>query len=98
MNGLYTVVEFDENDKWFVAAEKVINDFKYSYLIRVNNSEDDFIDEYQVVKSYFSNGEEYMDTVNDKDELRKVMPILVPESSEYINNPEKLKELLKEVS
>lgn len=94
-NGLHTVVEFDENDKWFVLAEKVIDGSKYSYLVRVNQNEDDFIDEYQVVKSYFSNGDEYMDVVNG-DELRKVIPLLVPEAKEYIEHPEKLKELLND--
>ena len=94
-NGLHTVVEFDENDKWFVLAEKVIDGSKYSYLVRVNQNEDDFIDEYQVVKSYFSNGDEYMDVVNG-DELRKVVPLLVPEAKEYIEHPEKLKELLND--
>ena len=94
-NGLHTVVEFDENDKWFVLAEKVIDGSKYSYLVRVNQNEDDFIDEYQVVKSYFSNGDEYMDVVNG-DELRKVVPLLIPEAREYIEHPEKLKELLSD--
>lgn len=94
-NGLHTVVEFDENDKWFVLAEKVIDGSKYSYLVRVNQNEDDFIDEYQVVKSYFSNGDEYMDVVNG-DELRKVVPLLIPEAKEYIEHPEKLKELLND--
>ncbi len=94
-NGLHTVVEFDENDKWFVLAEKMIDGSKYSYLVRVNQNEDDFIDEYQVVKSYFSNGDEYMDVVNG-DELRKVVPLLIPEAKEYIEHPEKLKELLND--
>lgn len=94
-NGLHTVVEFDENDKWFVLAEKMIDGSKYSYLVRVNQNEDDFIDEYQVVKSYFSNGDEYMDVVNG-DELRKVVSLLIPESKEYIEHPEKLKELLND--
>ena len=94
-NGLHTVVEFDENDKWFVLAEKMIDGSKYSYLVRVNQREDDFIDEYQVVKSYFSNGDEYMDVVNG-DELRKVVPLLIPEAKEYIEHPEKLKELLND--
>lgn len=94
-NGLHTVVEFDENDKWFVLAEKIINGSKYSYLVRVNQSEDDFIDEYQVVKSYFDSNDEYMDVVNG-DELKQVVPLLIPEAKEYIEHPEKLKQLLSE--
>lgn len=93
-NGLYTLVEFDSNDKWFVIAEEIINDIRYSYLIRVNENEDDFIDEYQVVKSSYDIDGEYMETVNG-DELRKIMPILVPEASELIEHPEKLKKLLE---
>ena len=92
-NGLYTTVEFDGNDKWFVIAEKVIDGSKYSYMIRLNQSEDDFIDEYQVVKSYFDGNDEYMDLVNG-DELRKVVPILVDDAKELIKNPERIKELL----
>ncbi len=92
-NGLYTTVEFDDNDKWFVIAEKVIDGSKYSYMIRLNQSEDDFIDEYQVVKSYFDGNDEYMDLVNG-DELRKVVPILVDDAKELIKNPERIKELL----
>ena len=42
---MYTIVEFDDNNKWFVISEKEINNIKYSYLIRVNSAEDDFIDE-----------------------------------------------------
>lgn len=92
-NGLYTTVEFDDNDKWFVIAEKVIDGSKYSYMIRLNQSEDDFIDEYQVVKSYFDGNDEYMDLVNG-DELGKIVPILVDDAKELIKNPERIKELL----
>lgn len=92
-NGLYTVVEFDDNDKWFVMAEKVIDGIKYSYMIRVNQSEDDFIDEYQVVKSVYDGNDEYMDTISG-DELKSIMPILVPEVKNLIEHPEKLKDLL----
>lgn len=92
-NGLHTVVEFDDNDKWFVLAERVIEGTKYSYLVRVNKEEDDFIDEYQVVKSYFNGDDEYMDVVKG-DELKKIVPILVPGAGEYIEHPEKLKDLL----
>lgn len=92
-SGLYTVVVFDENDKWFVIAEKVIDGTKYSYLIRVNQSEEDFIDEYKVVRSYFDGEDEYMDEVN-ADDLKRVVSILVPEAKKYIEHPELLKEIL----
>ena len=94
-SGLHTIVEFDENNKWFVLAEKIIDGIKYSYMVRVNKNEDDFIDEYIIVRSYFKNSEEYMDLVKG-DELKKVVPILIPEAKEYVENPEKLRHLLSE--
>ena len=96
MDGLYTIVELDDG-KWFVAAEKLIENKKYSYLIKVNNEEKDFIDEYKVVKSYFENEDEYMELIDDKNELAKVMPILVPESTNFINNKDELIEILRKI-
>ena len=92
---MYTIVEFDKNNKWFVISEKVINNIKYSYMIRVSNDEDDFIDEYIVVKSIYKNGEEFMEVVNDN--LDKIVPILVPDSFEYIEDISKLKKILNEI-
>ena len=95
-NGLHRVVEFDYNDKWFVLAEQIIQRTKYSFLVKVNETEDDFLEEYQVVKSYFENGNEYMDTVKG-DELKKVVPLLIPDSKKYIDHPEMLKEFLGDI-
>ena len=97
MDGLYSIVEL-EDGKWFVAFEKIIDSVKYSYLMKVNNEENDFIDEYKVVKSYIFNNEEYMELINDKEILSKIMPSLVPETSELINDPKKLKETLNKIS
>ena len=93
MDGLYSIVDL-EDGHWFVAFEKMVDGIKYSYLMRVNDEEDDFLDEYKVVKSFYQNNEEYMELITEKDLLSRIMPILVPESTELINNPEKLKELL----
>ena len=90
-----TIVEFDENNKWFVISEKEINNVKYSYLIRVNNEENDFLNEYAVVRSIFKNGDEYMELVHDN--LDEIVPVLVPESSEYLD-VSKLKKVLKEMN
>lgn len=96
MDGLYTIVELDDGN-WFVAAEKLIENEKYSYLIKVNDKEDNFFDEYKVVKSSYLDGEEYMDLVDDKELLGKIIPVLVPESSNFINNPLELKMMLKQI-
>ena len=94
MNGLYSLVEFDEGDKWFVAAEKEIENTKYSYLVRVDENEEDFIDEFQLAKSVYDKEEEYMITVTDKEEEKRIIPILIPESKDYFEEVKKLKSKL----
>ncbi len=91
------IIEFEDNSKWLVIASKKIGDNKYSYLIKVNENEDDFIDEYQVVKSYFVNDDEYMDTVNGL-EAKETLKILIPSAKEFIENPKKLKTFLGEIN
>lgn len=91
------IIEFEDNSKWLVITSKKIGDNKYSYLIKVNENEDDFIDEYQVVKSYFVNDDEYMDTVNGS-EAKEALKILIPSAKEFIENPEKLKTFLGEIN
>lgn len=96
MDDIYKIVEFEKDGKWFVISTDVIDDVKYSCLIKINDSEDDFIDEYKIVRSYFSDNGEYMDVVNDKEILQKIIPILIPDSLDYMNNP-KLKEVLEDL-
>ena len=94
---MYNIVEFDEDNKWFVISEKEIDEVKYSYMIRVNNSEDDFLNQYIVVKSNYDGNNEYMELVNDSELLKKVMPVLVPESSQFIGDVNKMKEMLRKI-
>lgn len=95
-SGLYTIIEFDANDKWFVIGETIHNNEKYNYLIKLTPDETDFIEDFMTVKCITNNNEEYFDTVTDKELLRELMPNLVPELEELLKNPkETLKELVK---
>lgn len=94
MNTLNTVVSFDENNKWLSVAEGNIEGKKYSYLVKLNSTFDDITDEYKLYKSEYSLGDEYMEEVTDKNEIRNVIPILVPEVREFMDNPEKVQSLL----
>lgn len=91
MSGLHTLIEFEEGGKWFVAAEKLIDDVKYSYLVRVTDSEDDFLDEYQLVKSVDADDGEYMVTIKDKNEEERIIPILIPGSFDIAEEFKKIK-------
>ena len=94
--GLYTIIEFDENDKWFVIGETIYNDEKYNYLIKLTPDENDFIEDYKTVKCFEKDNQEYFEIVKDKEVLRNIMPQLVPELEELLRNPkEALKELIK---
>ena len=52
-------------------------------------------DEYKLFKSEYSLGDEYMDEVLDNEEKKKVLLPLIPEIKEYIDNPDKIKELIE---
>ncbi len=94
-SGLYTIIEFDENDKWFVIGETVYNNEKYNYLIKVTPDETDFIEEFMTVKCITNNGEEYFDQVTDQAILKEILPQLIPDLAELLQNP---KEALEELN
>lgn len=90
MSGLYNVITFDENDKWVVIYEGKVNEKYYSYLAKLNDSEDGIKDEYKLFEIEYSLGDEYMDEVTDKEEYKKVITELMPEVKNLIENPGKL--------
>ena len=88
-----SVVTFTDGSKWAVVAEANYDGDVYNYLVGVNEAEDDFLDKYKVVKIVLENSKKYMDDVKDKDILKKVSPLLMPEVKKYIDNPELLADL-----
>ena len=85
--------EFSQ-DGLIKCAETIYKNDKYSYLIKVNENEDDFINEFQVVKSSFTGFDEYMETIDDNELLKEVIPLLLPEAKELMKDKDKLKEYL----
>ena len=85
-SGLYTIIEFDDNDKWLVIGETIYKDDKYNYLIKVTPDETDFIADFMTVKCINDGNEEYFDVVQDKDVLKEIMPILMPDIKELANH------------
>ena len=92
----YKVVELGDGSKWFVASEITYNDEVYQYMVGLSDNEEEFLDKYQVVKTYTDNNEEYFELVNDNDVLKLVIPLLMPEAKEYIENPSRIEELIAE--
>jgi hypothetical protein len=88
-NNLYTIIEFDENEKWFVIGDTTYNSENYNYLIKVTPDEQDFIEDFMVVKCIKDEDDEYFDEVNDKDLLEKIMPLLFPAAKEVLKDPKK---------
>lgn len=93
MSGLNNIVSFDEGDRWFVLYTGRVDKNDYSYLVKLDGDEP--TDEYKLFKSEYSLGDEYMDEVIDNDEKKKVLSSLIPEIKEYIDNPDKIKELIE---
>lgn len=94
MSGLYNIVSFDDDAKWFVLYEGKVDKKDYSYLAKLNDKEDGITKDFKLVKSEYSLGDEYMEEVTDQSELKKVLPKLIPEVQTYIDNPDKIKDLL----
>ena len=92
----YKVVRLADGTKWFIVSEITYNGALYKYGIAVNDAEDDFQDQYQVMRVYESDNKKFIDIVKDQALLREIVPLLVPDAKEYIENPEKLEELIKE--
>lgn len=92
-NELYTIVEL-AGSKWLVIAECNYKDNKFQYVIKVTDDEEDFVNEFKVIKSIYKDNQEYCGIVTNQDTLKAVMPLLVPMVKQYMDNPEKLKELI----
>ncbi len=93
-NEEFKVVELADGTKWFVLSEIVYDKGLYRYVVGVEN--DDLTDKFQVLRVYFSEGEEYFQTVKDQEILKQVIPLLMPDTKDYIDNPDKLKELMEQ--
>ena len=92
-NQMYTIVELS-GAKWFVISETVYNNNKFQYVIKLTPDEKDFINEFKVIKCLYKDSQEYCGIVTNQETLNVVVPMLMPEAKEYIDNPEKLKELM----
>lgn len=81
-NELFKILEFGDGTKWFVIGVTNYNNETYKYLIKVNNEETDFLDEFLLVKYYIKEGEEYIVKVSDpkisETVMLKIMPGLKP--------------------
>lgn len=93
-NEEYKVAQLADGTKWFVLAETVYNKGLYRYVVELNETEDDFTDHFEVMRVYFNNGNQFSKIEKDENILKEVVPLLVPEAKEYIENPEKLQELV----
>lgn len=93
-NEEYKVAALADGTKWFVLAEAVYNKGLYRYVVQLNETEDDFTDHFEVMRVYFNADKQFSKIEKDQAILKEVVPLLVPEAKEYIDNPEKLKELV----
>ena len=90
MNSLFKVLEFADNTKWFIINETVYNNEMYKYLIKVNNDETDFLDEFLLVKYYTKDGKEYIENVTDSKISEAVMLKILPEIKPILNNKQEI--------
>ena len=93
-NEEYKVAELGDGTKWFILAESVYNKGLYRYVVALNETEDDFTDHFEVMRVYLTEDKQFSKIEKDQTILKEVIPLLVPDAKEYIENPEKLQELV----
>lgn len=86
---IHTIIELND-EKWFVISETTYEQKEYNYLIKINDDETDFLDEFMVVQCIKTKDGEYFDVVRDKELLLKIMPLMVPEAKEVLEDPKKV--------
>lgn len=94
-NELFKVLEFADGTKWFVIGITNYNNETYKYLIKVNNEESDFLDEFLLVKYYIKDGEEYIVKVSDPQISEAVMLKIMPEIKPLLNHKQEILEKLQ---
>ena len=79
MNNLFKILDFGDGTKWFIIGQTIYNNEDYKYLIRVTEDEEDFLNEFLLVKYYIQNKEEYIVKVTDPKISEEVMLKIMPE-------------------
>lgn len=92
----YKVVKLADGTKWFVTSEVIYQNGRYQYMIGLSDNEEEFLEKAQVMRVYHYQNQEYFDLVKDQELLKVLVPMLMPEVKEYIDNPDKLKELMED--
>lgn len=86
MNDLYKIIEIDDDKKWFIVSRTLYKNEWYSYLIRLNENENDFLDEYRIIKTIIKEDAEYVQVIKNKETLKAVIPLLLPDVNKYLAN------------
>ena len=94
---LFKILELVGGTKWFVIAETTYNDMDYKYLIKVTDDEEDFTDEFNLIKFMIIDEKEYVGPVTDDKEREAVMLKIMPEIKPLIDNKTKILEELQKL-
>ena len=90
----YQVVTLADGTKWFVLSEETYDGGLYRYVVELDD-EDERTDTFKVMRVYNQDGQEFFGFIEDQELLKQIIPLLVPGSKEYIENPEKVNELME---
>lgn len=91
----YKMIVLADKTKWFAISEINYKNKRYMYLLGINDDEEDFNEQVKVVKHTKYKGEDYYKEITDENLLQQIIPLLIPEINEYLENPEKINELLE---
>lgn len=84
-SGEFRIVTLADGTNWFVTSEVEYQDGRYQYMVAMSKDGEEFFEKTQVMRVYLYEGNEYFDLVEDSELLKVVVPLLVPESKEYMD-------------
>ena len=95
MNIEYQLIKLPSGDKWAIIAEAIYNGGKYRLLLRVNDAEDNIIEEFNIMRVYHKDGTDYYDELKPSELTKELLILLVPEAREHIDDSKNLEEIVK---
>ena len=91
----YDTIDLADGTQWFILKELPYNNNTYYLVIETNDNDDFFPEQAKVLKEVIKDGKTYFSNVKNEDLLNTLIPLLVPESKQFIDNPEQLKQILQ---
>lgn len=91
----YDTIDLADGTQWFILSETIYENSTYNLVIETNDNDDFFPEKAKILKEVIKDGKIYFSNVKNEELIDKLIPLLAPESKQFIDNPAQLKEILQ---